>query len=135
MAEVTEVPAEQPEPEEKKEPETLNLRPDIEFHLPDKRLVRMGKPAIPSAMLLPSIIAGTTDEDHPADPMRSEFNARMAIYIRAIDGIPVTPPATAKEVGALLQRLGEDGCDLVLDLYFRYFSPLNSSQLEIVKKS
>jgi hypothetical protein len=110
------------------------LRPDVEFKLPDGRLVRMGKPAVPSAMLLPSIIAGMSDPDKKSDPARNEFNARMALFVRSIDGKPTILPSSAPEVGLVLQTLGEDGCDLVLDVYFKHFAPLNSDQLEIIKK-
>jgi len=110
------------------------LRPDVEFPLPDKRIIRMGKPAVPSAMLLPSIIAGMSDPDKKSDPARNEFNARMALFVRSIDGKPTILPSSAPEVGLILQQLGEDGCDLVLDVYFKHFAPLNSDQLEIIKK-
>lgn len=122
-------------PEDVKKPEqSLNLRPDLEFKLPDGRLVRMGKPAVPTAMLLPSVIAGMNDPERKSDPARNEFNARMCMFVRSIDNKPFTPPSSAAEVGLIMQSLGEDGCDLVLDVYFRHFAPLSADKLEIIKK-
>ena len=124
-----------PEPEKPAEPVSgLSLRPDVEFSLPDGRKIRMGKPAIPTAMLLPSIIAGMNDPERKSDAARNEFNARMSLFVRSIDGKPFSPPSSAAEVGLILQQLGEDGCDLVLDVYFRHFAPLSADKLEIIKK-
>jgi hypothetical protein len=115
-------------------PKSSQLRPDVEFKLPDGRVIRMGKPAVPSAMLLPSIIASMTDPDKKSDPARNEFNSRMCLFVRSIDGKPMVLPSSAAEVGLIMQQLGEDGCDLALDVYFNHFAPLSSSQLEIIKK-
>lgn len=112
----------------------LNLRPDLSFKLPDGREVVMGKPLIPSAMLLPTIIASLNSTDQKSDPARNEFNARMAIFVRSVAGKTTILPQSAQQVGDVMRDLGEDGCDLVLDVYFKHFAPLSADQLEIVKK-
>jgi hypothetical protein len=142
MAEITQVqPEEASKPEESKSEQEvgLNLRPDVEFKLPDNRLVRMGKPPRPTALLMPAIMAGmlgdpNDKEKRPVDGLRSEFNARMALFVRSINGVPTILPHTAGEVDVLLQTLGEDGCDLAFDVYLKHFAPLNSDKLVVVKK-
>lgn len=112
----------------------LNLRPDLSFKLPDGREVVMGKPMIPSAMVLPTIIASMNNTDQKSDPARNEFNARLALFVRAINGKPTILPQMASQVGDVLRDLGEDGCDLALDVYFKHFAPLSADQVEIIKK-
>lgn len=128
-------PSPESQPEVKaQDSKPLNLRPDVEFKLPDGRLVRMGKPDTPTAMLLPSVIASMSDPNLKTDAARNEFNARMAMFVRSISGKPFRPPMTGAEVGLVLHELGEDGCDIVLDVYFKHFAPLSADQIEIIKK-
>lgn len=123
-----------PKQEDVKESKVLNLRPNVEFKLPDGRTVEMGKPETPTAMLLPTVVASMQDPNLKSDPARNEFNARMAMFVRKINNKPFRPPMSAGDVSAVLHELGEDGCDIVLDVYFKHFAPLNADQIEIIKK-
>ena len=112
----------------------LNLRPNVSFKLPDGREIEMGKPDTPTAMLLPTVVASMQDPNLKSDPARNEFNARMAMFVRKINNKPFRPPMSAGDVSVILHELGEDGCDIVLDIYFKHFAPLNADQIEIIKK-
>lgn len=116
---------------------TVNLRPDVEFSLPDGRKVKMGKPPVPTQALLPAIMGGmaaTEDGRVQPDPLRSEFNARMCIFVRELDGRPTSIMQSAGDVMGLMRQLGEDGCDLVFDVYIKHFGPLTSNNLDLIKK-
>lgn len=117
---------------EKKDP--VNLRPDKEHTLPDGKKLLMGKPSMPTHMLLPSLLASMSDPDRPSDRSKNELNARMCCFVRAINGRRINPPSSAAEVGLILHELGEDGCDIALESYVTYFAPITLAQLEQVKK-
>lgn len=123
------VPTEQP----------LNLRPDRQFRLPDGRVVTMGKPMEPTATLMPAVIASMMDPQSKDRPdmvsiQSQTINAKIAMFVRSIDSKPFRSPLSMAEVHLIFRELGEDGCDVVTDAYYRHFAPLSSEQLEIIKK-
>jgi hypothetical protein len=112
----------------------LVIRPDREFQLPNGKKLKMGKPPMPSHMLLPSLLASMMDPDRPTDRQKNELNARMCLFVRSINDRHINPPTSVAEVGVLMHDLGEDGCDIALEAYVTYFAPISIAQLEQVKK-
>lgn len=137
MPEVVINPESSPVPEEKK-PESKAMRADVEYRLPDGKVLKMGKPSIPTHLLLPDLAASYNElSKGKADPVSLRLNlnfATMIAFVRAFNGEPFLAPHSAGEVLHIMNKLGEDGCDAVSEIYAKHFAPLTMENLEVVKK-
>lgn len=117
----------------------VNLRPPLEFKLPDGRKIEMSKPMEPSAMFMPAVMASMVDPNSKEAPnpivmTQQAFVAKVVMFVRSIDGKPFRQPSSMTEVNLIVRELGEDGYDLVYDVFLNHFVPPSASQLEIIKK-
>jgi hypothetical protein len=133
--------AEAPKQEDvKKSEEPVNLRPDLEFKSPSSgRVIRMGKPPEPTALYMPAVMSSMVDPITKETPDalsigQQSINAKVTMFVRAIDSKPFRQPTSMSDVQMIIRELGEDDFDLVSDLFFMNFQPPSVSQLEIIKK-
>jgi hypothetical protein len=126
------------EPQEDKQAAKPELRKDVEYKLPDGRVLKMGKPSTPTHLLLPDLAASYNElAKGKADPVSLRLNlnfATMIAFVRSFNNEPFAAPRSAGEVIHIMNKLGEDGCDAVSEIYARHFAPLTLENLEIVKK-
>lgn len=119
-------------------PDQSKLRPPVEYKLPNGNVLKMGKPSIPTHLLLPDLAASYNElANGKADPVSLRLNlnfATMIAFVREFNNEPFSVPRTASEVIHIMNRLGEDGCDAVSEVYSEHFSPLTLKSLEAVKK-
>lgn len=136
------VPENQPDVTKPEAPES-SRRADVTYKLPDGKVLKMGKPSIPTQVLLPDLAASYNDMavnqgKKSADPMALRLNlnyATMVCFVRAINNEVINVPRSAAEVINIMHKLGEDGNDAVAELYSKHFAPLGMEQLELLKKS
>jgi len=128
-------------PEPEKQPvakESKYVRNEVEAKLPNGKVLKMGKPSIPTHLLLPDLAASYNElAKGKADPVSLRLNlnfATMIAFVRSYDNEPFMAPRSASEVIHLMNKLGEDGCDAVSELYAKYFAPLTLENLEVIKK-
>jgi hypothetical protein len=121
------------EPKVEAKPKPVDLRPEFNFSLPDGRSIKMGKPPIPTVILLPAIL-GALKSNNQTEALYNEAMIRAAIYIREIDGRVISPPDDFAKVSRLMMDLGDDGSDLVMDASASKFTPPSLEQLENLKK-
>jgi len=136
----------EPVQEPAKQPEAVpesSRRQDVTYKLPDGKVLKMGKPSIPTQVLLPDLAASYNElavnqGKKGADSMALRLNlnyATMVCFVRAINNEPINVPRSAAEVINIMHKLGEDGNDAVAELYAKHFAPLTLENLEIIKKS
>lgn len=116
----------------------VSLRADVEYKLPDGRVLKMGKPSTPTHLLLPDLAASYNElAKGKADSVSLRLNlnfATMIAFVRAFNNEPFIAPRSAGEVIHIMNKLGEDGCDSVSEIYAKHFAPLTLEQLECIKK-
>lgn len=130
-------------PEAPSEVPPASRRADVSYKLPDGRTLKMGKPSIPTQVLLPDLAASYNEMavnqgKKGTDSMALRLNlnyATMVCFVRAINNEPINVPRSAAEVINIMHKLGEDGNDAVAELYARHFAPLTLENLELIKKS
>lgn len=115
-----------------------NLRPDVEYKLPNGDVLKMGKPSIPTQLLLPSLASSYNElANGKADAVSLRLNlnfATMIAFVRSFKNEPFSAPHSAAEVISIMNKLGEDGCDAVSEVYAKHFAPLTIESLEVIKK-
>lgn len=108
------------------------LNPEVEFELPDGRHVKMGKPLIPSALLMPTLLASS--EPNVMSAFATEQLVKAMLYVKELNGAPVNQITEFKDVQNLGRQLGETGIDAVMLMFNKFFPPLTEKQLKIIKK-
>lgn len=119
---------EEPKAESKKDP-----RADYGFELPDGRKVTMGRPPIPTLVLLPAIL-GSLKGNNNVEALYNEAVIRAALYVRRIDKTMITHPQDFGEVQRIVTQLGEDGAEMMMQVYEQRFTPPRVEALDDLKK-
>lgn len=108
------------------------LNPEVEFELPDGRKIKMAKPAIPSALLMPTLLGSS--EPNIMSAFATEQLVKAVLFVRSIDNRPTQQVESYKDIQSICIQLGEQGIDAVLLMYNKVFPPLTEKQLKIIKK-
>jgi hypothetical protein len=86
--------------------------------LPDGRVVVLGSPAVATQFLMAKILGH--DEELKSN-QQIFFIVKALMYLRTVGGVTVTRPTNYVEAQKLMNDLGDEGVDLVTNIYLRDF--------------
>lgn len=111
------------------------LNPEVEFELPDGRHIKMGRPSIPSQLLMPTLMSALDNSKNQMTPLQTEqFLIKPLLYVREIEHQSVNQVMAFADIQALGHKLGEVGIEAVQLVFFQHFPALDEKQLKFIKK-
>ena len=99
----------------------------VEVAIPNGSVVLFGPPAVPASIRLAQMLG----------PQASNLLISIVsqlLYVRAINGAPVVPVSDIITAQALLNRIGDDGLDVLNAVSAECWPAVNRQALPIIKK-
>lgn len=106
---------------------------EVEITLPDGQIIVMAPPVGICEILENKIMAQWSFADEKLLSY-SKGLVRAMLYVRTLNGVTLSPPVNGVEFNQLAQKLGNDGIEIVKDIFNECFPQLQRGQLKIVKK-
>jgi hypothetical protein len=106
---------------------------EIEFTLPDGRVVVM-KPPVASLPFLAANLLATANFASPLLMQAEIVNVNALLFIHSIDGEVITKPHDSISRSALEQKIGARFTDLIVTVFMDNFPAVGKSELKIIKK-
>lgn len=106
---------------------------EVTLTLDDGRVVVMGKPRVATGLIVQRIMAGE-EESNAVSHAMMQLQIEALMYVRSIDGESIDHPCSMPEVQALMNRLENEGMQLIELVHQNEFRTKSYKDLNVIKK-